>query len=64
MNTNPITQLEQQEIQTYRSRVHFLEKDVWEEKDPQKRINLLIQLSSAVASLLLLENNTLGREAD
>lgn len=56
-----IRQIQQQEINTYRIRVHTLEQDLWEATEPIKRVNLMIQLADAVTSLLHLESNALAR---
>lgn len=46
-----------QEIELYKSRVYFLNKELENCGIYPNRINLLIQLSAAVTALLMLESN-------
>lgn len=42
-------------IKMFRYRVHFLAKELWQEKDPICRMNLALQLADAATSLARLE---------
>ncbi|MEG4227431.1 hypothetical protein QUA35_22440 [Microcoleus sp. N9_B2] len=44
-----------QSIKMFRYRVHFLAKDLWNEKNPVCRMNLALQLADAATTLARLE---------
>ncbi|MEA5469067.1 hypothetical protein [Spirulina sp. 06S082] len=49
-------------LQAYRYRVHLLARELWQEKNPLKRLNISLQLADATTHLARLEAETLQEQ--
>ena len=49
-------------IKAYRNRVMVYSMELWQEKDPEKRVAILMSLSDAVTTLARLESEALRKQ--
>jgi hypothetical protein len=49
-------------IKAYRNRVMVYSRELWQEKDPEKRVAMLMYLSDAVTTLARLESEALRKQ--
>ncbi|MGK7926531.1 MAG: hypothetical protein AB4290_15040 [Spirulina sp.] len=54
--------LDSNSLQAYRYRVHLLARELWQEKNPLKRLNITLQLADATTHLAKLEAEVLQEQ--